>query len=663
MAVTTFRADIEYNRLRRREMRRTMFRTSIFMFIIAAVFGGYFGWKHLFSGMPSLPPVDDFWTLGRAPSLELRSEKGEMLLHRGPWYGTAVDPDALPDYVVAAFIAGEDKRFYDHHGVDVSALFRAAIANWRAGDIVQGGSTLTQQLIKNVLLTPEQSLRRKAQEMALALQLEKTLNKKQILSLYLSRIYLGNRAYGIDGAARVYFGKTAYELSLSEATFLAALPKAPSRLSKEEDLSGARRRQRYVLGQMVAEEYITFEQAQAAANEPIRFVDPSPPENGDDFGYIADYVSQQMANLLPDVPHDAVVTITIDKDIQSLTRKTLKSQLSSRGRALNARNGAVVMMSLDGRVLSMVGGTDYAASKFNRATQAMRQPGSSFKSFVYATAMEKGLTPETIRVDQRVWITSTWAPRNYTNSYVGPVMLKDALAHSLNTVAAQLTREVGSKNVIAMAHRLGLGTDLLAVPSIALGSDETTLLDMTRAYGAFARQGLRLDPYIITRIEDTRGQLHYVRKPYPDTRVLSPRVAGHMDSMLRRVVTTGSGWRAEMDDIRVAGKTGTSQQWRDAWFMGYTPELVMGIWMGNDNNKPMNRVTGGALPAETWNKIATALYSQGLLKGLSPVTGGKEVVLSEQDQLKAGFYAGLAAAFAVHKPTQVAGLDPGAQTQ
>ncbi len=661
MAATTFRADLEHKRLRRKKMRRIAFRASFLTLLVTLTIGGFMLWRHLFTGIPDLPDTETFWTIGRRPAIELRNENGEVILHRGPYYGQAIDPDALPDHVVNAFIAGEDKSFFTHEGISIPAIFRAALANWRAGGTVQGGSTLTQQLIKNTLLTPEQSLRRKAQEMVLAMELEDRLSKKEILSLYLSRIYLGKRAYGIDGAAQVYFGKTAHELDLSEVSFLAALPKAPSRLSNEEDLEGARYRQRYVLSQMVNEGYVTLEEAQAASEKPLVFAEPPGPENGDDLGYIADYVTQQMHALIPNAPHDAVVTITLDEKMQSIARTTLEDQLEKRGKAVNAGAGAVVMMGLDGRVLALVGGTDYQASKFNRATQAMRQPGSAFKSFVYAAAMERGLTPETVRIDQRTYITATWAPRNYSDTYVGPVMLKDAFAHSLNTIAAKLTREVGQNKVIEMAHRLGLGTDLISVPAIALGADETTLFDMTRAFGAFARQGRRLDPYIIERIEDTRGRLYYARKPYPESRVLTERVARDMDALMRRVVTDGSGWRANMKTLRVAGKTGTSQEWRDAWFIGYTSSYVAGVWMGNDDNEPMYRVTGGSLPAETWNTMMTRLQSEGLLR--ETYKPDPSEYLSEADQRRATFYASLSAAFAAHKPTQVAGLDQGVQTQ
>lgn len=661
MKVTTFRADIEHRRQRAKSARRTIFNGVLLTLLVVLVVGGYFAWIHLFRGMPALPKQETFWTIGRTPSIELRDTNGVLLLHRGPWYGSAVEADQLPAHVVNAFIAGEDKRFYDHRGIDIAAIFRAFFANWRAGYTVQGGSTLTQQLIKNTLLTPEQSFRRKAQEMYLAVELEKRLSKKEILSLYLSRIYLGNRAYGVDGAARVYFGKTAYQLSLAEASYLAALPKAPTRLSREGDAGLAKARQNYVLAQMVNSGFISLDEAQKASEEALN-LNPSPPaENGDDMGYVADFVTQQMHALLPNVPQDAIVTITLDPKIQAEARLAVETTLKERGKTLNVANGSALMIDLNGRILALVGGTDYSESKFNRVTQAMRQPGSSFKAFVYSAAMEKGLTPETIRIDQRTYITSTWAPRNYTDSYVGPVMLKDAFAHSLNTVAAQLTREVGQDQVISMAHRLGLGTDLISVPSIALGSDETTLFDMTRAFGAFARQGKRLDPYLIEKIEDSRGRIVYERKPYPESTVLTKRVARDMDSMLRRVVTDGSGWRANLKSMRVAGKTGTSQQWRDAWFIGYTSDYVAGIWFGNDDNTPMRRVTGGYLPAQTWNDLMTNLQSQGFLR--SVVHPGSDEKLSEADQRRAAFYAQLSAAFAAHKPTQVAGLDAAQQTQ
>ncbi len=650
--MTTYRADMEQAHTTRLRRRRFTFLAGMSLALLAGLVGGYMYWQSLFADMPDLPPNDKLWSINRDFSIEIVDQNGDRLIHRGPLYGDAIDPDTLPPHVVQAFIAGEDRRFYNHNGVDVMSVFRAGFANWRAGYTVQGGSTLTQQLLKNLVLTPEQSIKRKAQEMALALRLETRMSKREILSLYLNRIYLGNRAFGLDAAAEAYFKKDAKDLTLSEATFIAALPKAPSRMIADPELEDARDRQRYILSQMVNEGYITLEEAQAASTTPIEFV-PATPDNPL-LGHVADYVLAELKQLLPEVPSDAVVTITIDPKVQEITHASLKNIIETEGKDRGARNGSALVLAADGRVLAMVGGLDYKTSQFNRATQAMRQPGSSFKPFVYATAMEKGLRPYTVRVDERTYITKDWAPRNYTGQYYGPVRLRDALANSLNTVAAKLTQEVGASNVVEMAHRLGLNTDLKPYPSIALGSDETTLFDLVRAYGAFARYGKRMDPYLIEKVENTRGDLIYSRKPYPAATVLEPRVAGDMNEMLARVVTHGSGRRAEIENWEVAGKTGTSQNWRDAWFIGYTNSLIAGVWLGNDENEPMSRVTGGTLPAQVWHDAMAQLLQD---YEPEPLPGVDEEDDLNPDQLRrVDFYNELADAFFSAQPTQVASV-------
>lgn len=650
--MTTYRADMEQAHTTRLRRRRFTFLAGMSLALLAGLVGGYMYWQSLFADMPDLPPNDKLWSINRDFSIEIVDQNGDRLIHRGPLYGDAIDPDTLPPHVVQAFIAGEDRRFYNHNGVDVMSVFRAGFANWRAGYTVQGGSTLTQQLLKNLVLTPEQSIKRKAQEMALALRLETRMSKREILSLYLNRIYLGNRAFGLDAAAEAYFKKDAKDLTLSEATFIAALPKAPSRMIADPELEDARDRQRYILSQMVNEGYITLEEAQAASTTPIEFV-PATPDNPL-LGHVADYVLAELKQLLPEVPSDAVVTITIDPKVQEITHASLKNIIETEGKDRGARNGSALVLAADGRVLAMVGGLDYKTSQFNRATQAMRQPGSSFKPFVYATALEKGLRPYTVRVDERTYITKDWAPRNYTGQYYGPVRLRDALANSLNTVAAKLTQEVGASNVVEMAHRLGLNTDLKPYPSIALGSDETTLFDLVRAYGAFARYGKRMDPYLIEKVENTRGDLIYSRKPYPAATVLEPRVAGDMNEMLARVVTHGSGRRAEIENWEVAGKTGTSQNWRDAWFIGYTNSLIAGVWLGNDENEPMSRVTGGTLPAQVWHDAMAQLLQD---YEPEPLPGVDEEDDLNPDQLRrVDFYNELADAFFSAQPTQVASV-------
>ncbi|MAF57965.1 transglycosylase domain-containing protein [Ponticaulis sp.] len=656
---TTYRADIESARKTRLRRRRATFFALVLATLIALAVSGFMLWRYLFNDLPVLPSNDELWAVNRELSIDLVDTDGNRLLQRGPLYGQAVDPDTLPEFVVQAFIAAEDRRFYDHGGADVMAIFRAGFANWRAGYTVQGGSTLTQQVIKNLVLTPEQTLRRKAQEVRLAMQLEARMSKSEILSLYLNRIYLGNRAYGIDAAADVYFGKDVQDLTLAEATFLAALPKAPSRMIADPSLEDARERQRYILSQMVNEGFITLEDAQLAANTPISFVE----EQGDNplLEHVADYVRDELEQLLPEVPRDAVVTITLDVATQQAAYDALQETIETEGNARGARNGSAIVMGTDGRILAMVGGMDYRESQFNRATQAMRQPGSSFKPFVYAAAMEAGLRPYSVRVDERREIAPNWSPRNYTGQYYGPIRLRDALANSVNTIAAQITMEIGPERVVEMAHRLGLGTDLQAYPSIALGSDETTLFDLVRAYGAFARGGERLDPYLIERVENTRGEVIYERTAYPPARVLQQSVVEDMNEMLGLVVTEGSGGRARIEGWNVAGKTGTSQNWRDAWFIGFTNDVVAGVWLGNDENEPMERVTGGSLPAQAWGAMMTEIlenYEPSEIPGV-----GRSDNLSDAQLARVDFYSELGDAFRAAAPTRVASISSQGGTQ
>jgi len=596
-------------------------------------------WHHLFHDMPGLPSDDALWQVMAEPAAEYRASDGTLLAIRGPRYGRFVALEDLPAHVPAAFMAAEDKNFYEHEGMDGMAIARALWANWQAGQTVQGGSTITQQLVKNLVLTREQTFKRKAQEIRLAQRLEKRLSKDEILTLYLNRIYLGSQAYGIDAAARTYFDKPATELTLAEATLLAGLPKAPSRLALDVNLDGARARQAYVLDQMVEQAMISEAAAETAREEDVALAPFIPDPQ---YGYLVDMAAATVDDYLPSRPKDLVVTLAIDPQLQTSVQAVLARRMDESGEALDASQASALFIGTDGRILALVGGRSYEDSQFNRVTQALRQPGSAFKTFVYAAAIEGGLSPFTVRDDVPVEIDG-WKPANYSRGNLGPVTLSEAYTTSLNTVAASLGQEVGTEKVAAMAKRLGITSPLETVASLALGTEEVTLHELVRAYAPFALDGRRVEPWLIERIEDTRGNVLYERQPSEGTIVLRDDVLREMNAMMLGVVLDGTGTAASVRGWDVAGKTGTSEDWRDAWFIGFTPELIGGVWVGNDDNSPMKQVTGGDLPAQIWSDVATVLLAGKTPKALP----GAElsVTLAPQDEERILFYRDLSTAF------------------
>jgi penicillin-binding protein 1A len=611
-------------------------------------------WNTLFAQMPRLPSRENLWTLNRQPAVEFVDAEGQTIAVRGPRYGRAVRLSELPDHVVNAFIAAEDKRFLEHEGVDYSAIARATLENFRAGRTVQGGSTITQQLVKNLFLTPDQTLRRKAQEARLAVELEQMLSKEEILELYLNRIYLGAGAYGLDAAARTYFGVGPQDLTLAQAAILASLPKAPSRYASAAASAEVKERQHYVLDRMVEARFIAPEEGERAKRQQLAFVKPEPEA---DVGHALDYATQQIYDLLPNPPADLVVQLTIDRDLQAAAQEAVERGVAEMGQARRASEGAALILDRTGAVRAMVGGKDYSKSKFNRATQARRQPGSAFKMFVYAAALESGLSPGSVRYDEPISIGG-WRPRNYGGEYRGAVTLSEALAQSLNTVAAQLGVEIGVERVTDLARRFGIRTQLHNYPSVTLGSDEVTLLDMTAGYGVLAKGGLQMSPYVVEQIRNSRGDVLFSQPAVEAPRLYPQHLAEEMTGMLSRVVVQGTGRAAQVPGWDVAGKTGTSQEWRDAWFIGYNALYVGGVWVGNDNDQPMSRVTGGDMPARIW-----AIMMTKALEGREPIPlpGAKqpEEFLSFDDQNRLSFYRRLSAAFRSIEARAMAEAPPG----
>ena len=554
-----------------------------------------------------LPEVGGMSEITRRPSVTLVAADGTLLTSYGDVYGDSVRVADLPPHLPNAVLAVEDRRFYGHFGIDPIGLARASLANLRAGRIVEGGSTITQQLAKNLFLTPERTLKRKVQEMLLAFWLEYTFTKDEILGLYLNRVYLGAGTYGVDAAARRYFGKTAHGVNLYEAAQLAGLLKAPSRYNRTRDAGRAEQRTALVLNAMTETGVITAAQAQRALAEKTR----GRPAAGAQARYYADWIMAQVADFVGGVDHDLTVVTTLSPYYQSVAEEELAALLAAEGNARGVGQGAVVLLDPGGAVRAMVGGRDYDASQFNRATQALRQPGSAFKAFVYLAALEQGLSPDDQILDAPVEVDG-WRPRNYADYYAGNVTLREAFAASLNSAAVRVSERVGRDRVAAAARRLGISTDIEIRPSVALGASEVTLVELAAAYATFANQGYGVWPYGIEEIRGPSGELLYRRTGGGPGRVVEPQIVDRMTDLMGAVVAWGSGKSAKLGRS-AAGKTGTSQDFRDAWFIGFTADFIGGVWLGNDDGTAMKRVTGGSLPALLWQRVMARAH-----EGLQP---------------------------------------------
>ncbi len=620
----TYRADIKAANDNKAERRwRVLVGLVAFIFTLSIV--GYYQTKHyLFEGLPKLPTKETMWQLNLKPNITLLDDQDHVIGHRGPLIGRPLKIDEMPAYLPQAFLAIEDERFYEHTGIDRKALMRALMENTKSGRRVQGGSTLTQQLVKNMLLTPEKNYKRKFQEMWLAYEMEHVLTKPEILELYLNRIALGPRIYGVEAAAQKYFGKSASQVTLPEAAMLAAMPKAPSRYDPTRNFDSAWERAKLVLQRMAANNMITLTQMSEAENTPPEIIQRTESLIAEaEIGYIFDMVTERAHQLVGSDHHDLIIHTTLNTDFQHQGLVSLEKIISRSEKSRKVSEGALVLIdSHTGEIKTLVGGRDYNKSKFNRAVQAKRQPGSSFKAFVYAAALEAGYTPGTVRVDQPINIAG-WSPENYTKRYRGPMTLREALKLSINTVAAQVSSEIGPSKVAQIATRFGITTEMRPHYSIALGASEVTLLDMTAAYMVFANYGVKRPAYIIREIQNTSGETLYTHKPVPAERVYAERYAGQMVTMLRDVVATGTGRGAQMGEREIAGKTGTSQDFRDAWFMGFSADYTAGVWMGNDDNSSMAQVTGGLLPADAWKDFMLRIHKGKPFKPL--VTAAPEI--------------------------------------
>jgi penicillin-binding protein 1A len=566
----------------------------------------------------TLPPIQSLTIPKRPPTIQIVGLDGKLLADRGEMPGTSVSLKDLPPYLPKAFMAIEDRRFYSHFGIDPIGLTRALVANALHRGVAQGGSTITQQLAKNLFLTHERTIWRKLQEAVLAIWIERKLSKNEIFELYLNRVYFGSGAYGVETAAQRYFGKPARDVKLGEAAMLAGLVKSPSRLAPSRNPDGAERRAQIVLASMADAGFIT----ENAAKTTIALGTPAiKPAGAGTVNYVADWIMDVIDDLVGRVEEDIKVETTIDPMLQAAAEKALVEELAQKGAKLGVEQGALVAMTPDGAVRAMVGGRNYAESQFNRAVVAKRQPGSAFKPFVYLTALERGLTPDSVREDRPIALKN-WKPENYGRQYYGPVTLTQALAMSLNTVSVRLTLEVGPAAVAKTAYRLGIASKLEPNPSLALGTSEVSLIELVSAYAPFANGGSAIATHVVERVRTLSGKTLYTRATPNFGRIIDARYVGMMNTMMHETLTSGTAHNAQLPGWQAAGKTGTSQEFRDAWFIGYTGRMVTGVWLGNDDSSPTKKATGGGLPVDIWSRVMRAAHQGVPVAPLPEYNGG-----------------------------------------
>jgi penicillin-binding protein 1A len=566
--------------------------------------------------VPAFDAIRGDWRAQSDFSVTFLDRYGNEIGKRGILQDATVQLEELPDHLIKAVLATEDRRFFTHFGIDVIGTTRALVENARAGTVVQGGSSITQQVAKNIFLSNERTLQRKIKEAWLALWLETNVSKREILKLYFDRAYMGGGTFGIAAAADFYFGKPVQELDLAESAILAGLFKAPARYAPHINLPAARARANEVLSNMVQAGYMTEGQVIAARRNPARVVEREKSRSPD---YFLDWAFEQTKRMVDGKERVLVVRTSLDPRLQDAAEAAVESTLRESGTTFRVSQAALVGMEPDGTVRAMVGGRDYGESTFNRATNALRQPGSSWKVYVYAAALENGFSPSSVVVDGPVSI-GNWSPQNYNRRYHGRVTLTTALTHSYNTVPVRLSIGMGRQPIADMAARVGLATPIRVTRSLPLGTSEITVLDQATGYAAFASGGYRAEPTAILQVATPDGTILHDRLANPPVRerVLAEEVAIGMNQMLHNVVENGTGRRARLPGINAAGKTGTTQAYRDAWFIGYTGNYVTSVWFGNDNFTTTNRLTGGRLPAETWQKFMRLAH---LNVPLKPIPG------------------------------------------
>ncbi len=577
-------------------------RTWPYVFVLLLAWGAIFGSVMYSRWISQLPDTTSLLDKGSSHDITILDDKGRLIARRGYAQGALVPVSDLPAYVPNAFIAIEDRRFRYHFGIDPIGMIRAAAENLTAGHVVQGGSTITQQLAKNLFLDPSRTFDRKMQEALLALYLESRYSKDQILTLYLNRIYFGAGIFGIQAAAEHFFGKPASALTLPEAAMLAGSVKAPARFNPLADPDASAERAAAVLDAMTDAGFVSVAtRNEAKTTRPRIMHNTSTPDSG----YFIDWVISRIPGYVGNIHEPIVVETTFDVSDQQKAERAVAQGLAREGPKLHAHEAALVAMRPDGAVRALVGGRSYAESPFDRVTDGSRQPGSSFKPFVYLAAFEHGRNPDDMMNDEPVDIHG-WKPDDYENRYEGRISLERAFAKSSNSIAAQLAAEVGASTVAATARRLGITSELREVPSLALGTSGVTPLELTGAYASFANGGEGVIPYGILRIKTRSGKVLYARQGSGLGQVVSPDNVRKMTRLMVATVTSGTGKAAKLDERPSAGKTGTTQDFHDAWFVGFTADLVCGVWIGNDDNAPMIHAVGGGLPAHIFKSFMEA---------------------------------------------------------
>lgn len=585
--------------------------------------------------LPAFDATRGDWRSRGDLAVTFLDRNGNEIGQRGIRQDDTVPLEEMPDHLIKAVLATEDRRFFDHYGIDFFGTFRAMFENLRANAVVQGGSSLSQQLAKNLFLSNERTIERKVNEAFLAVWLEANLTKAEILKLYLDRAYMGGGAFGVEAASEFYFDKSVKDVNLAEAALLAGLFKAPSRFAPHVNLPAARARANEVLSNMVESGFLTEGQVIGARRHPADVVEHEDSSGSPDF--FLDWAFEQVKEAAPFGDRVLTVRTTLDTGMQRTAEDAVESALRTKGEAYRVKQAALVGMEPDGAVRSMVGGRDYGESQFNRATSALRQPGSSFKPYVYATAMMNGFTPESVVRDAPICI-GNWCPRNYAGRYRGPVTLTTALVKSINIIPVRLAQAIGRDKIVETAHKMGLTTELRITRSLPLGSSEVTVLDQAAGYSVFANGGYRAKPYAFTQVMNSKGEVVYDRSRNPPARerVLPEETVAEMNGILVQVPEWGTGRRAKLDGIRTAGKTGTTSAYRDAWFVGFTGNFVAAIWFGNDDYTSTRRMTGGSLPAETWKQYMTYAHQGVTLKAIPYIEDPFEQPVADAEEVAAG---------------------------
>ncbi|MCP4392921.1 MAG: PBP1A family penicillin-binding protein [Alphaproteobacteria bacterium] len=562
-----------------------------------------------------MPNVEEVAKRTRTPNVTIVDNNGKIIASHGNLYGEVVEATDVSQHLIDAILATEDRRFYSHFGLDPIGFSRAMLANLKARRFAQGGSTITQQVAKNLFLSREKTIKRKVQELLFAFWLETKFTKNQILTLYINRVYFGQGAYGVEAASNHYFKKSAKNINIYQAALLAGILKAPSTYNPIHNPEKSLKRTRQVLINMVNAGFIDEKNVKLLSTEQFKYITAVESHETKSARYFSDWIIDQTNSLMGSVNNDIVISTTHDSRIQEIAEGVLKAALKKQPEDIQ---GAIVVMSPNGAVRALVGGKNYSTSQFNRATQALRQPGSAFKPFIYLAAVEKGFTPNDLVEDKPIKI-GDWAPKNYNDKYLGLVTIKEALAKSINSVAVYLSEAVGRMRVVSTAKKLGITTELRPTPSIALGTNEVTLIDLTSAYATFCNDGFGIWSYGVNSIVDKSENPIYIRSGTGPGQLIKPSHVAAMNEMLAEVINTGTGKAAALQRV-AAGKTGTTQNNRDAWFIGYTSDYIVGVWIGKDNGSPMKNMYGGGLPAKIWHDIMLHIHTEPPSRNLLGIT-------------------------------------------